>query len=221
MADRTHLYQHLNPSKRQIRLLELVELDANAYPNELIQVSCQLRVVSLDDFLEFIALSYVWGNPNITKPILLDGEVTYVTANLADFLQSLKENHKQMTEIFVWADALCINQIDAKEKGQQVPLMGQIYSRSALVISWLGPADAITHSAMETFVLISEELRKSAEEAGDYPERFGDHLTRVGWLEQHPHLCHVDVPEVLGKGLDSTRSCPRPASFASLRPETH
>ncbi|RSL57319.1 hypothetical protein CEP53_006501 [Fusarium sp. AF-6] len=45
-------------------------------------------------------------------------------------------------------DALCINQLDLKERRLQVPLMGDIYSQATTVVVWLGPdptSDSIYH----------------------------------------------------------------------------
>jgi hypothetical protein len=39
---------------------------------------------------------------------------------------------------YIWADAICINQIDASEKTEQVRLMADIYERAELVLVWLG-----------------------------------------------------------------------------------
>ncbi|RSL54342.1 hypothetical protein CEP54_009940 [Fusarium duplospermum] len=40
-----------------------------------------------------------------------------------------------------WADAICINQQDIKERTQQVQLMGQIFGSAVAVYSWIGPRD--------------------------------------------------------------------------------
>ncbi|KAF2175010.1 hypothetical protein K469DRAFT_508591, partial [Zopfia rhizophila CBS 207.26] len=40
-----------------------------------------------------------------------------------------------------WAVAVCINQNDLDEKSEQVPIMGEIYSRATKVYAWLGEAD--------------------------------------------------------------------------------
>jgi hypothetical protein len=39
----------------------------------------------------------------------------------------------------MWADSVCINQQDLEEQGQQVRLMGGIYSKALLVIILLEP----------------------------------------------------------------------------------
>ncbi|PMD20019.1 hypothetical protein NA56DRAFT_705262 [Hyaloscypha hepaticicola] len=40
----------------------------------------------------------------------------------------------------VWIDGVCINQSDIAEKNIQVPMMGQIYTKAAKCIAWLGPS---------------------------------------------------------------------------------
>jgi hypothetical protein len=39
---------------------------------------------------------------------------------------------------YIWIDQICINQSDIKERGQQLTLMGQIYSSCSVVLVWLG-----------------------------------------------------------------------------------
>jgi len=37
-----------------------------------------------------------------------------------------------------WADGICIDQSNLKERGHQVALMGQLYRKATLVCSWMG-----------------------------------------------------------------------------------
>ncbi|KAM7187480.1 Heterokaryon incompatibility protein (HET) domain containing protein, partial [Rhypophila sp. PSN 637] len=41
-------------------------------------------------------------------------------------------------ELYVWADAICINQRDTDEVNQQVNMMDRIYSQASKVVVWLG-----------------------------------------------------------------------------------
>jgi Heterokaryon incompatibility protein (HET) len=43
-----------------------------------------------------------------------------------------------LVNLFVWIDALCINQSSLAERSQQIPIMSQIYTRAAYVWVWLG-----------------------------------------------------------------------------------
>jgi hypothetical protein len=56
----------------------------------------------------YIALSYVWGDPNDTRTIFVDAKPVKVTTNLASALCHLREQEPGRV-LCLWADALCIN----------------------------------------------------------------------------------------------------------------
>jgi hypothetical protein len=60
-------------------------------------------------------------------------------------------------ERILWIDAICINQEDNAEKGQQVQSMAKIYAKASRVIVWLGEAASDSNQALRV-------LRKAAEE---------------------------------------------------------
>ncbi|KAF1911821.1 heterokaryon incompatibility protein-domain-containing protein [Ampelomyces quisqualis] len=115
----------------EIRLIELLPDAWDA------QLGCRLFTVSLDNPPAFESLSYVWGDPSITKTITCNGHDMEVTVNLANALQRLR-GQVQGSSRLVWVDALCINQSSVSEKNVQVPLMREIYSGATGVAVWLG-----------------------------------------------------------------------------------
>src|ERR1019366_6237211 len=58
-----------------------------------------------------------------------------VTPSLYDAFKHLR---KEDEELFIWADALRINQEDKLEKNHQVGMMAQTYKRCDLVFAWFG-----------------------------------------------------------------------------------
>jgi hypothetical protein len=104
-------------------------------PGSSAQVSCKLTVRSLIDKVEYVALSYSWGDQTSTRRILLDGRVTEVTTSLEAALQELRRRRI----LVVWVDALCINQANGYEKVYQLRQMGTIFSKATKVVAWLGP----------------------------------------------------------------------------------
>ena len=119
--------------ENNIRLLELHQSsDASS------QIRCSIRVAHLMDEPEYKALSYVWGDSNVTLPILVDEKEYYVTANCHAAIRRLRE----VGETTLWIDAICINQRDDAEKSSQIPLMRHIYSFAKEVIVWLGHSEA-------------------------------------------------------------------------------
>lgn len=82
-----------------------------------------------------MALSYVWGDPEPQKTILIHDKTKLVTSNLYDALLELRNPGHP---ILLWVDAVCINQEDIQERNQQVRLMAAIYSQVWHVVCWLG-----------------------------------------------------------------------------------
>lgn len=85
----------------------------------------------------YTALSYAWGDTNTRKPIKLNGKTVLVVMNLYEALLHLR---RRVPNMFIWIDALCIDQENPAERGHQVAQMRAIYSEAQRVISWLEPA---------------------------------------------------------------------------------
>jgi hypothetical protein len=127
-------YTSLNPNTSEIRLLTLLPRSQTENGT----LACHVEHVFLDDNQPYAALSYVWGNPASTVPIVLNGQSHAITENLSVALRHLQHGHKRLK---LWVDSICINQQDNDEKASQVQRMGRIYSEAAVVLSWLGPSD--------------------------------------------------------------------------------
>jgi hypothetical protein len=179
LEDVSSIYVH-HPVDREntIRVLELVPLNQSEEANT---ISCRLQVITLDSPPAYRAISYMWGDPSITMPILVDGKSFSVRSNLWNFLSQMQE---EGCSDVLWIDALSINQQDIAERSQQVSLMGQIYSKAAMVHVWLGPENdlnlvsmqilgvtdwsASVHETPETTSLpqLSQKGRETLEKAG-------------------------------------------------------
>ncbi|GAB7333713.1 hypothetical protein MBLNU13_g05251t2 [Cladosporium sp. NU13] len=62
------------------------------------------------------------------------------------------------SENWLWIDALCIDQSDARERTHQVGIMSEIFERADQVISWLGPAYDNSEHAMSIISAYSDEF---------------------------------------------------------------
>jgi hypothetical protein len=80
-------------------------------------------------------VSYCWGEPNDTTLITCNSNHVSVTRSLADALRAFRDLHEIRT---LWADALCIDQSDNEEEGQQVGRMGEVYANTKRALIWLG-----------------------------------------------------------------------------------
>src|SRR5690242_6972957 len=98
-------------------------------------ISCWLFEVRLDDWPSYQALSYTWGDPDDKSTIVCNEGTVSIPRNLAEGLRVLRRPDRLR---ILWADAVCINQKDPKERGSQVQLMSRIFSEASRVLAWLG-----------------------------------------------------------------------------------
>lgn len=169
-----HGYQPLNRSHRHIRLLHLAESNGNE------TLQCSLRQdCSLDDGIEYYALSYYWGAPSIMKAILVDGIEVQIRKTVFRFLQQLTCH---FGSILVWLDALCINQKDVHERNWQVSMMGDIFRSATGVYAWLGEGDGDCDYAIEYAAQV-DQPSSVTEEFDRYAlhQYFGHLLQRPYW----------------------------------------
>lgn len=116
-----------------IRLLTLFPGDMKSP----IQIS--LAEVRSKDNHSYEALSYTWAREDDDfrrlSQIRSDGGRILVTKNCELALRHLR---KSDTSRVLWVDAICINQEDDTEKGHQVDIMRDVYSKATEVLIWLG-----------------------------------------------------------------------------------
>jgi hypothetical protein len=108
------LYQQLDKKSAEIRLIDIEPSDDFESA-----IRCQLQKASLTNNPEYIALSYVWGDPKITREITVNDETFHVTANLDLALRQIRSNweHIARESSFtnrqnsgygpLWIDAIC------------------------------------------------------------------------------------------------------------------
>ena len=77
-------YTKLNYAHYEIRLLTIIDDDDDYL------VHCMTRTASLDDRPNFNTLSYCWGDPKVTAPIMVDYHVMSVIVNLEKALRHLR-----------------------------------------------------------------------------------------------------------------------------------
>jgi len=100
-------------------------------------------------------LSYAWGDPAVTRPIVVHRYTLHVTENLEATLRCLKYRDRTRK---LWADAICINQRDDIEKANQIRQMGDVFSKAATVLVWLGDASDDSDLAFDALVRLASSL---------------------------------------------------------------
>lgn len=98
---------------------------------------CELVTTQLHEAPSYEAISYAWGDPNEKIEIICNNMPFWITVNLHGALERLRHGNEPRV---LWADGLCIDQLNDIEKGHQVGLMVEIYRKSECTLVWLGPA---------------------------------------------------------------------------------
>ena len=99
----------------------------------------------------YAAISYTWHDDpetetELTESIFCGKSRISISQNLSNLLKRLR--HISETRR-IWVDQLCIDQNNAAEKAQQIPLMGAIYRQASSVIFWVGEETSDTALAFE------------------------------------------------------------------------
>ncbi|KAL9473464.1 hypothetical protein ACSS6W_007844 [Trichoderma asperelloides] len=151
-------------SSGNIRLLRLLPHgDQNA------PLQCQLFDYPMLELGEgphmYEALSYVWGSSEKPHTVYVNGSIMAITANLHEVLVRLRN---RMIERILWIDAICIDQSNTKERGDQIRHMAEIYCKANRVIVWLGESVDGSDQALKSIrIAADEEIPKSSDHAFD------------------------------------------------------
>ncbi len=146
-------YSPLSTGCESIRLLRLMP-----HKDETAPIQCELFEYSLQESSKgthlYEALSYVWGSSDTPKSISIGKHNLPVTANLYAALSRLRD---YSFERIIWADFVCINQGDEKEKERQIQLMAKIYGQANRVVVYLGEAVDDSDQALEDIRVAAED----------------------------------------------------------------
>ncbi|KAJ4189080.1 hypothetical protein NW767_011731 [Fusarium falciforme] len=124
------LYEYEPLETGSIRLLFLLEAEEDDGDLE-----CALLHFELSEVTEYTALSYVWGDENNSCAIYIGDDYLPITANLEDALRHIRRRDQP---VWIWVDALCIDQAHTEERNHQVQQMRQIYESAAQTVVYLG-----------------------------------------------------------------------------------
>jgi hypothetical protein len=172
----TYKYSVLPPDGSSIRLLRL--LPSREATDKIV---CEIFPASLleQSPSSYEALSYTWGDAKQTVDVELGGCVFPVTLNLDSALRALRRPSEVRT---LWVDAVCINQADLQECGQQVQMMWAIYKEASCVVIWLGPEEGESDAAMASFGRSEAQMRN---EMRHYKRPQPDGYRRSDWCGCH------------------------------------
>lgn len=156
-------YSPLDTQQDSVRLLRLgrpiIVLDDDGWEQNTLPTGVLMHV-PLDGNPVYAALSYHWGCSDATDVILIDDCIMRISRSLHDAIHQLQSYEQHL---WLWIDAICINQNDSLEKASQIPLMGRIYREASLVVGWLGPAADGSDIAMKYLRYLGEMAAKLPE----------------------------------------------------------
>lgn len=138
-------------------------------------VSCTLVEANIDQpATKYLALSYTWGDPKKTGPIVCNGVPLQVTESLVAAMGQLRERYPGR---LFWIDAICINQQDPIERAAQVQLMRDIYRSAENVVVYLGEDSPGLDRAVRLFHQLQAEA-----EVWDASKDNGTKVDRTGMV---------------------------------------
>ena len=175
------LYSGSRLDQSSIRLVEILP----GSPDD--KVAIRMGIHHLDEIaMQYEGLSYVCGNPEPAKNIIVNEVEVPINPNLHDALISLRQ-HGSVRRI--WIDAICINQMSLNEKSKEVQRMGQIYSRAKTVNVFLGAPIPSGSTSINIFLKF---LNRNDE--GEATDRYAKDGLRE--LDRICKKCQTDVHNV-------------------------
>jgi hypothetical protein len=108
-------------------------------------------------FYPYETVSYVWGRENKPRSIIVDDQTLSIIQSLYALLLRLQDLGCFR---IIWADAVCINQENQKEKEHRIQIMAEIYAKANHVVVWLGETNENSDQALEAIRLAGENSIK-------------------------------------------------------------
>ncbi|KAF7510857.1 hypothetical protein GJ744_005957 [Endocarpon pusillum] len=187
------------PHGDNIRLLELLPASASAE----LQLKLSVHNIHSHNIPPYIAVSYTWNDSEYDKlvirgkrismshslrkkysvrhPVWCDGCRLLISTNLKNALRRFRQPSEP---IFLWVDALCINQEDLDERANQVAMMIKVYHSAQKVWLWLGESDEHSEDAVTLLSMFAKEVQAMDHVSSKAPSRSDIHnpslLEKIG-----------------------------------------
>lgn len=165
-------------SRRQIRLVRVLQTEPDA------PIRCKFALSMVHSkSVHYTALSYTWGGASHDSDhvrTILHKQDFWVRRNLWWFSCQVRDDPALRADWY-WIDALCVDQAEndiagTREKNHQVNMMGKIYSKADLVITWLGEPPREECAALDALqrFLEGEEFEKRSNQIQKALKYLGD-----------------------------------------------
>jgi hypothetical protein len=112
----------------------------------------------------------MWCDPAIKRrAVLVNDQAMKITQNLWEIFHSEMLDPSNSSErLWLWVDAICIDQRNVKERNTQVKRMKHIYDQARGCVAWLGPASNDSEKAMDLLYNIGIEQFETQAEIASY-----------------------------------------------------
>ncbi len=203
-------YEYLALKPDEIRIAEL--LPAADIRDT---IRCRLVPIHLNDpgSPGYTALSYTWGDATERASVGVvdayqdDGsprQAISVTANLDHALRRIR---RRDSSLWMWIDAICINQGDLKERSKQAGRMREIYQKASEVYAWLGEADSNSQTSWKLIrdIIKRDDLDSTLRIIQD-PSR-AEHFRALHALFRRPYWTRIWVIQEVNSGGKAVCQC--------------
>ena len=126
---------------------------------------CRLKRFGIGRAPPYEALSYTWDRSRDVFTLYQEPEMPNSSGTLKTvskigrgIYEALLQLRQRTKPRILWVDAICIDQKNLKERGEQVEIMRQIYANAARVVVWLGPADDETPVAVRAIATMKSHI---------------------------------------------------------------
>jgi hypothetical protein len=179
-------FQHaLVADEHVIRLIRILPAQFSPDVKASLAIRCEMHQFNVTDCPAYIALSYFWGDPSWTYPILINNGVSQVRPNLFYFLMFARKTVE--TSEFYWIDALCIDQENLDERSQYLAQMKDIYESARTVVIWLGAGVEGAEGSFEVMDIYTDIGDLGFGGLSNRPKKPLDVAMLNGLLYQHPY----------------------------------
>jgi hypothetical protein len=115
--------------------MRILKLQPSANQSDPIYVSFKQGNLHYELQGGYSAISYTWGTTSARVKIYCidDNSILWITPNLSEALAHFR--NKKATR-WLWADVVCINQENDKEKSSRILTMAEIYRYAYRVLVW-------------------------------------------------------------------------------------